>query len=247
MEKTGERIGLLKMNPNETIQIGSIPSLVWGGSSGREVIAVHGNLSDKADAPIALTAGVAVKRGYQVLSFDLPGHGERKEDGVPCTIRTCTAELGAVMEYAKKRWKRLDIFANSLGTYFSLLAYKDEPLEAAWFLSPVVDMGRIIKNMMTGFHITKERLEEEGMIHTPIGQDMYWDDYCYEKEHPISKWDVQTDILYGSEDTLCGRDAAFHFAEKFSCSLQITQGAEHYFHTPAQLRKFEKWLQQTLR
>lgn len=43
-----------------------------------------------------------------------------------------------------------------------------------------------------------------------------------------------------------GRDAVFHFAEKFSCSLQIAQGAEHYFHTPAQLRKFEKWLQQTL-
>ncbi|RHU10573.1 hypothetical protein DW716_00715 [Absiella sp. AM27-20] len=36
----------------------------------------------------------------------------------------------------------------SIGTYFSLLAYADEPIQHAWFLSPIVNMQVIVENMM---------------------------------------------------------------------------------------------------
>ena len=44
----------------------------------KNFIAVHGNMSNKEDAVIQILAEEANQKGYQVLSFDLPEHGERK-------------------------------------------------------------------------------------------------------------------------------------------------------------------------
>lgn len=53
-----------------------IPALLWGPASDRWIIAVHGNFSHKADRVIALLARRAAEKGYRMLSFDLPQHGE---------------------------------------------------------------------------------------------------------------------------------------------------------------------------
>ena len=66
------------MIDTEQIKIGPIPAIIWGPPSQHMVLAVHGNMSHKADTVIELLAGKAVARGYQVLSFDLPEHGDRK-------------------------------------------------------------------------------------------------------------------------------------------------------------------------
>lgn len=63
----------------QPISIHNIPSAVWGPSSEKVILAVHGNLSSKTDTPIRLLAETAVQKGYQVLSFDLPEHGDRKK------------------------------------------------------------------------------------------------------------------------------------------------------------------------
>ena len=55
----------------------------------------------KADTPIQLLAEAASARALQVLSFDLPGHGGRKDEPAPCRIQVCVPELRAVMGYAK--------------------------------------------------------------------------------------------------------------------------------------------------
>ena len=68
------------MLDTERISIGPIPAIIWGPPSQHLVLAVHGNMSHKADTVIELLAGNAVPRGYQVLSFDLPEHGDRKTD-----------------------------------------------------------------------------------------------------------------------------------------------------------------------
>ena len=132
----------------EQLDLGGIPALVWGPPGDGAVVAVHGNLSHKADTPIQLLAEAASARALQVLSFDLPGHGGRKDEPAPCRIQVCVPELRAVMGYAKKRWAHVGLFACSLGACFSLAAYADEPLEQALFLSPVLDMRRLIENMM---------------------------------------------------------------------------------------------------
>src|SRR5699024_8993303 len=104
------------------------------------------------------------------LSFDLPEHGDRKDEVTPFKVQYCVRDLLSIMNYAKSRWKHISLFANSIGAYFSLLAYQSELLDKAWFLSPVVDMQRIIKNIMLQFDITEERLKREQTISTPIGQ-----------------------------------------------------------------------------
>lgn len=57
--------------------------------------------------------------------------------------------------------------------------------------------------MMMWFNITPERLQKEMTIETPIGQKLYWDYYCYVKQHPINTWSIDTNILYGAKDELC--------------------------------------------
>lgn len=222
--------------------IGAIPALLWGEKSKKLMIAVHGNLSHKEDVVIHLLADEACTKGYQVLSFDLPEHGERKNDRTLCTVQHCVFELTEVMRYAQDRWNELSLFACSIGAYFSLLAYRDDELNQALFLSPVVDMERIIKNMMTWFQVTPERLQREERIETPVGQALYWDYFCYVKEHPVDLWNVQTSILYGAQDEICEPDTISAFTEKFHADLEVFKAGEHFFHNEEQLSVFSTWL-----
>lgn len=230
----------------QAITINNIPSIIWGDDSDRIIIAIHGNQSNKADVPIEILANTASTKDYQVLSFDLPQHGDRVNESTLCEVQTCIKELQIIMQYAKKNWKYVSLFANSIGAYFSLLAYLNEPLEKVFFLSPVVNMQRIIENMMIAFSITEEQLEQQQIISTPIGQDLYWDYYCFVKEHPIIKWSVPTYILYGDSDDLCESNLLCQFANRFSCELNIANETGHYFHTQADLDVLSNWLKEVL-
>jgi len=227
--------------------IGTIPAVLWGNTSNKLLIAVHGNLSHKQDFVIELLAHEATGKGYQVLSFDLPEHGDRKDTDPPCKVQFCVHDLDVIMSYAKEQWKDISLFACSMGAYFSLVTYKSEALNQALFLSPVVDMGRIISNMMTWFQVTPERLQEEQTIDTPIGQKLYWDYYCYVRDHPVDTWNIKTHILYGSKDEICESDTIHGFTEKFHCDLEILETGEHFFHTEEQLNVYSEWLHRNIK
>ena len=62
----------------QQILIGNIPSILWGNDSSRLYLYVHGQGGNKEEASF-LAEKICVK-GWQVLSFDLPGHGERKDE-----------------------------------------------------------------------------------------------------------------------------------------------------------------------
>lgn len=226
----------------DKFKIGNIPAVLWGEKSKKLFIAVHGNMSNKEDTVIQILAKEAIRKGYQVLSFDLPEHGERRDD-ISCKVQFCVSELSIIMNYAKEIWDEINLFACSMGAYFSLLSYKDNDIKKALFLSPVVDMKRIIENMMIWFNITPESLQREMTIETPIGQKLYWDYYCYVKEHPINIWNIDTKILYGKKDELCEFEIINSFAEKYCCVLEIMMTGEHYFHTEEQLKVFQNWLE----
>ena len=146
------------------------------------------------------------------------------------------------MGYAQALSSNISVLACSMGAYFSLLAYKNMPLQQCLFLSPVVNMERIINNMMTWFNVSENRLKSEKEIPTPIGQTLYWNYYCYVKEHPIVTWNNPTSILYGADDNLCEFDVVSAFVKCFDCDLQVMENGEHYFHTKEQLDFFRQWL-----
>ncbi len=224
---------------NKTI---SIPAILWGEHTGNLYIAVHGNMSNKADEPIVIFAEGAVKKGYQVLSFDLPEHGERSKDAYPCKPDPCVSDPTAVYRHARSIADHISFFGCSMGVYFGMLAYSGMQIEKSQFISPLVDMERIIDGLMTGFQIPAETLEEKQEIVLPVWVTLYWDYYCYVKTHPIGSWNVPTRILYGTEDDLIPLDEVSAFAEKNSVVLDIVEGGEHYFHTEEQLRYFRNWL-----
>lgn len=228
------------------IKIGNIPAIIWGEDSENLIVAVHGNLSNKADTPIEILAEHAAQHNHQVLSFDLPEHGDRKNEDTLCKVQICVKELSQIMEYAKKNWKHINLFANSMGAYFSLLAYHNEPIKKAWFLSPVVDMQRIITNMMSWFEISEEQLKTQQTVPTPVGQNLYWDYYSFVNTHPITDWKIPTFILYGDKDDMCESDIITKFKDQFRCNLNILKEGEHYFHTPEQLDVLNNWLKETL-
>jgi alpha-beta hydrolase superfamily lysophospholipase len=226
----------------QDLKINGIPAILWGGKAPKLFIAVHGNMSSKSDDVIVILAEKATQSGYQVLSFDLPEHGERRNDPTPCKVQYCVKDLSAIIGYAKTKWDEISLFACSMGAYFSLLTYKEEALKQCIFLSPVVDMERIINNMMTWFSVSKEQLKAEKEVATPIGQILYWDYYCYVKDHPISSWNKPTAILYGSDDDLCECEMVSNFAQQFNCDLTVMEYGEHYFHTKEQLEFFGGWV-----
>lgn len=238
---SSKKLGKYKMRMNK-YDIEGIPSVEWGEKQDRVFIAVHGNMSHKEDTVIQILAQVAVEKGYQVLSFDLPQHGDRKEKEPLCKVQYCVKDLQAIMRYAKQNWRTVRLFACSMGAYSSVLAYKDDALEQCLFLSPVVDMKLLIDQMMVFFNFTPERLQREQEIATPIGHVLYWDYYCYVNDHPIDRWNVPTAILFGGKDEVSDFSTVDAFVKRFKCHLDVEINSEHYFHTDEQLTAYKNWL-----
>ena len=139
----------LRMTMKQKFAIGTIPAIIWGEISDNVYLFVHGKKSRKEEAEGF--AGVAVRKGYQVLSFDLPEHGDRLNSNYPCTVQNGVQDLCLVEDYAKDSWKHISLFACSLGVYFSLVAYQEIRFERCLFLSPILDMEHLIRNMMKWF------------------------------------------------------------------------------------------------
>ncbi len=230
----------------QKLNIGHIPAILWGSKSERLFIAVHGNKSNKEDDVIAVFAECAVAKGYQVISFDLPDHGERKTENIPCKVQNAVQDLNAIMSYAKQISEDISVFACSMGVYISLMAYNGAPLRQALFLSSLVDMERMISNMMTWFNVSEERLKAEQEVATPIGLTLYWDYYCYVKENPVTAWNAPTSILYGKKDDTVELDTVEAFVKRFQADLRFMEQGEHYFHTEEQLAFFRQWCEESI-
>ena len=230
------------------IKINNIPSIIWGEKSSKVFIAVHGNMSNKEDKVIEILANKVTNKGYQLISFDLPEHGERKIDtNYLCKVQNCVNDLKQIIEYAKVNYNEINIWACSIGAYFSLLAYKDEDLKQCLFLSPVVNMKIIIENMMLWSNTTEKELNEKQEIKTDFGQTLYWDYYLYVKENPITNWNKKTYILYGNKDNMQNESIIKDFSNEFNCDLTILKNGEHYFHTEEQLKFYNDWLDKIIK
>ncbi len=227
----------------ENLTVSGIPAILWGDKSEKMFIAVHGNMSSKDDECITMLAENVLSAGYQVLSFDLPEHGERNNDlDYICNAQNCVRDLNIIKEYAYSVSADVSLFACSMGAYFSLVAFQDGLLDKCLFLSPVLNMERIINNLMSAFDVSEEKLKSEKEILLPIGQKLYWDYYCFVKSNKITSWEHETEILSGSEDDLCESDVLEDFVKNHKCYLTVMQGAEHYFHTSEQLDFFRTWV-----
>ena len=219
-----------------------IPAVLYGDNSEKLFLYIHGKMGSKEEA--AHLAEIVYPMGYQVLSIDLPGHGERTgemERFVPWEV---VPELQAVYANTQKHWKRISLYANSIGAYFSLLALRDAKLEKSLFVSPVLDMEKLIRDMMGWAGVTQEQLQQAGEIPTAFGETLSWKYLTYAAEKRITKWDIPTAILYAGQDHLTARKTVDDFAQRFGCTVTVMENGEHWFHTEEQFAVLDAWLQQ---
>lgn len=144
------------------------------------------------------------------------------------------------MAFARANFEIVSLFACSMGAYFSLLAYRDETIDQTLLLSPVVDMRRIIENIMSYAQVTPEQLEQQQEIVTPF-KTLYWDYYQYVVEHPVT-WEKKTALLYGTKDFLCEYSYVKDFADRASADMSVFDKGEHFFHTDEQIAFYRDWL-----
>ena len=138
---------------------------------------------------------------------------------------------------------RLILIANSIGAFFAMNANIEKYVTHAFFISPVVDMEKLIVNMMYGFGISEEELQKKDVIHTNSGEDLSWEYLCYVRSHPVC-WNVPTDILYGSADQLISIDTIADFTNSHNASLTVMENGEHWFHTEEQMHFLDEWMEE---
>ena len=154
-------------------------------------------------------------------------------------------EFPALLEQGCKGYASVQIVANSIGAYFAMDALADRPVERAWFISPVVNMEKLITDMMAWAGVTEAELREKGEIPTAFGQTLSWNYLCYAREHPV-RWNIPTHILYGEKDSLTSYSTISAFADQIHATLTVMKDGEHWFHTPEQIQFVDDWVRRFL-
>ena len=135
-------------------------------------------------------------------------------------------EIHAAVEKLSAERGNITLIANSIGAFFSMHAGIGAMVQKAYFISPIVDMERLILDMMTWAGMTEVQLEEKGVISTPFGEDLSWEYLSYVREHPV-QWNVPTRILYGSRDSMTAYETIAAFANAHGAELTVMENGEH--------------------
>ena len=151
------------------------------------------------------------------------------------------AEFPEAVEALAEGYNHVILIANSIGAYFSMCALSQEKIEKAYFISPIVDMEKLIGNMMNWANVSEDELREKGTIETAFGETLSWDYLCYVRSHPIH-WTVPTEILYGGQDNLTDWATVTTFANDHGASLTVMENGGHWFHTAEQMKFLDAWL-----
>ena len=150
-------------------------------------------------------------------------------------------EIRKAYDELHERYDRVYLMANSIGAYFSMLALKDCEIVKALFVSPVLDMEKLILGMMSRADVSEEKLREQGEITTNSGIVLSWEYLCYVRDNPID-WKIPTEILYAGQDKIIPRSMVDEFVRGHDAKLTVMEDGEHWFHTEEQLAFLGEWM-----
>ena len=89
------------------LEINEIPAVLWGVPSRKLYFYVHGQGGCKEEA--AVFADVVCNLGWQVLSVDLPKHGQRINGTVEFEPWSVVPELSGIMDFVKDMCKQISL------------------------------------------------------------------------------------------------------------------------------------------
>lgn len=140
-----------------------------------------------------------------------------------------------------KNYKNILLIANSIGAYSSLISLSEKHIEKALLISPVVDLEKLILDMMKRAKVTEEELYLKEELKTSCGESLSWKYLSYVRNNPIT-WNVLTSILYGEKDHITSLDTITSFANKINARLTVMPDGEHWFHTREQMDFLDNWI-----
>lgn len=173
--------------------------------------------------------------GFDMIGIDY-------HDDVPWLVEP---QIQSAYDKARRQYDSIYLLANSIGAYFAMHALQNCRIEKALFISPVLDMERLILDMMGWASVSEADLRERGEIPTDFGETLSWDYLCFVRRHPIT-WNVPTEILYAGNDHLISRRTAKAFAGSHNARLTVMENGEHWFHTARQLAFLDAWMKRAI-
>lgn len=151
------------------------------------------------------------------------------------------SEFSHFYDLHSKEYDSVILIANSIGAFFSMSSLAEKKISQAMFISPIVNMEKLITDMMMWSNVTETELQSRKEIPTEFGETLSWEYLCYVREHPIV-WSIPTCILYGGKDSLTSRETISEFADSIGAVLTVMEDGEHWFHTDVQMKVLDNWI-----
>ena len=168
--------------------------------------------------------------------FDVYGFDHKAQ-----SLREASAEFPPYFIELRRKYEEIILIANSIGAYYSMYTLGEGVISRAFLISPVADMEGLIIGMMKACGVGEEQLRNEGIIPTPFGEELRWEELCYVREHPPKPF-APTEILYGDGDELSSLEAVERLSRELNAGLTVMKGGEHWFHTPEQMAFLDNWI-----
>ena len=154
-------------------------------------------------------------------------------------------EFSDFYDLHSKGYDSVILIANSIGAFFSMNALAEKNISKALFISPIVNMEKLIADMMTWANVSEDELCRKKEITTNFGETLSWEYLCYVRKYPI-KWNIPTCILYGANDNLTSIETVSEFAEQTGAILTVMSDGEHWFHTDEQMEFLDNWIRKSV-
>ena len=172
--------------------------------------------------------------------FDIIGFDYKSEN--PWNAKS---EFSDYFDSIIPEYNKTILIANSIGAYFSLISLADKKIEKAMLISPIVDMERLILDMMTRANVSEEELSVKKEIETSFGETLSWEYLSYVRKNPI-QWNIPTEILYAEKDSMTSINTITEFSEKINSNVTVMPGGEHWFHTKEQMDFLDNWIKSNI-
>ena len=155
------------------------------------------------------------------------------------------SEFSQFFDLHSKGYDSVILIANSIGAFLSMYTLAEKNIMQALFISPIVNMEKLITDMMLWSNVTEDELQRKKEITTEFGETLSWEYLCYVRKHPI-KWSIPTCILYGGKDNLTSIETISQFTNRIGATLTLMEDGEHWFHTDAQMKVLDNWIKNSI-
>lgn len=196
------------------------------------VIYIHGKGGDPGEAEHYKP----LFEGSDVIGFDYVSNDPQ----------SAKKEFSEYFDKVSAGYDSVILIANSIGAFFAMSSLSEKKIDRALLISPIVDMERLISDMMMWAGVTEEELSERGEISTEFGEVLSYKYLCYVRDNPVM-WNVPTYILYGERDNLTAFETISEFAGRINAPLTVMKDGEHWFHTEEQMKFLDEWVRNSIK